>query len=70
MNNHHDELFNPFFASIEIWQNYSIYWINKSKEIFNTATSATEDFGNTVKKSWINNAIYEDDKTKVENQEK
>jgi hypothetical protein len=56
-----NEFFNPFFASIEIWQNYSIYWINKSKEIYNTATSVSKDFGNNLKKNWTINSVYDND---------
>jgi hypothetical protein len=65
MDDQQDEFFNPFFAGIEIWQNYSIYWINKSKEIFNTATNISKDFGNTVKQNWTINPLYENDKNKV-----
>jgi hypothetical protein len=56
-----NEFFNPFFAGIEIWQNYSIYWINKSKEIYNTATSVSKDFGNNLKKNWTINPVYDND---------
>jgi hypothetical protein len=65
MDDQQDEFFNPFFAGIEIWQNYSIYWINKSKEIFNTATNISKDFGNTMKQNWTINPLYENDKNKV-----
>ncbi len=55
--NHPEEYFDPFFTSIEIWQNYSMYWINKIKEIFQSTTDLTRNVEIAREKEFTNNAI-------------
>ena len=56
--NNPEEVFDPFFMSIEIWQNYSIYWIDKIKEIFQSATELPRYLETTKEHAWTNNSIY------------
>ena len=56
--NNPEELFDPFFMSIEIWQNYSMYWIDKIKEIFQSATELPRYLEIAKEHEWTNNSIY------------
>ncbi len=57
--NNQEEMFDPFFTSIEIWQNYSTYWINKIKEIFPSVTDLSKYLEIAKEKEWKNNSIYQ-----------
>lgn len=57
--NHPEENFDPFSTCIEIWQNYSIYWINKIKEIIQSTTDWTRNVEIAREKESTNNAIYQ-----------
>jgi hypothetical protein len=42
--------FDPFMKSVDIWHNYSMLWMNLTKEIFSNTTKMTNDFENTIRK--------------------
>ena len=42
--------FDPFMKSVSMWQNYSMSWMNLTKEILNNTTKMTSDFENTIRK--------------------
>jgi hypothetical protein len=42
-------LFDPFMKNVSIWQNYSMLWMNLTKEILSNTTKMTTDFENTIR---------------------
>lgn len=42
--------FYPFMKSVSMWQNYSMFWMNLTKEILSNSTRITNDFENTIRK--------------------
>jgi hypothetical protein len=42
--------FDPFMKSVSMWQNYSMLWMNLTKEILSNTTKMTSDFENTIRK--------------------
>ncbi len=42
--------FDPFMTSISMWQNYSMLWMNLTKEILSNTTKMTTEFENTIRK--------------------
>jgi hypothetical protein len=42
--------FDPFMKSVSIWQNYSIFWMNLTKEIISNSTRMTNDFQSRTRK--------------------
>lgn len=61
-----NELINPFVMGIELWQNYSVFWLEYYKEMINHTARMTRDFGNTNEQSWKNSTKPKDFKVKVE----
>src|SRR3954447_1626299 len=42
--------FDPFMKSVSMWQNYSMFWMNLTKEILSNSTRMTNDFENRIQK--------------------
>src|SRR4051794_37564479 len=42
--------FDPFMKSVSMWQNYSMFWMNLTKEILSNSTRMTKDFENRIQK--------------------
>ncbi len=42
-----NELINPFMMGIELWQNYSVFWMDYYKDMLNYTARVARDFGNT-----------------------
>ncbi len=61
-----NELINPFVIGIELWQNYSAFWLEYYKDMINHTARMTRDFGNTNERSWKNSTKPKEFKVKVE----
>jgi hypothetical protein len=42
--------FDPFMKSVSMWQNYSMSWMNLTKEILSNSTRMANDFENTIRR--------------------
>ena len=42
--------FDPFMKSVSMWQNYSMFWMNLTKEILSNSTRMTNDFQSRTRK--------------------
>ena len=40
----------PFMRSVSMWQNYSLLWMNLTKEILSNSTRISNNFENTIRK--------------------
>jgi hypothetical protein len=40
----------PFMKSVSMWQNYSMFWMNLTKEIISNSTRMTNDFQSRTRK--------------------
>ena len=48
--NNNTGFFDPFVRSVSMWQNYSLLWMNLTKEILSNSTRMSNNFENTIRK--------------------
>ena len=47
--NNNTGFFDPFVRSVSMWQNYSLLWMNLTKEILGNSTRMSNNFENTIR---------------------